>query len=322
MNYIKASLCGLLAALICLICLICLNCLNCLAAETRSTTQLINIGTVALPPDQPSSRTQPFFTKSLSLPALCASAAECQLLTVRWVAMDGSTGDLSQDSINVFDLSSSGLAASVRFPERQSDQPQAGQSTNLEFGLLKVADDVAAGSVDASKPLFKRIVDKRDSTGVLLATEEITFNLQGNIVASSCLLTTKALTLRLPGVTSTEIGATAVGNRVEGKVGTSTLQVVCSGVESMSLQFSSASVMSDPTLLRAALPDGGSSGLAFKMFYQQAGEHAVHWDNSHAVEVLNPKNVSLPLSAYYVKESNAVNAGSISATGIFTLYYR
>lgn len=290
-------------------------------AEVSSRDRLIELGNVTLPVGE--AHGGAFFSTRVSTGTVCHDDEQCLNQTVSWLAMDGGAEPLSSDRPTTIELGDSGLRARVQFDEGQPAHPRAGES--VELGVELLLGDRSAGSeaFTLSAPLLKRVVETRDTSGVVQSTQETVYRLAGRIITPGCLLTTSALSLKLPAVTFQEIAATALGQPVAGKSAQAQLQAICSGTQNMSVQFTSADRVSGaPSLLTARLGSGDASNLAFRLEYELDGsERIVQWDGTPAMQIRSPGAVSIPVRAIYVRQDGSPSAGSVSAGGSFTLYY-
>lgn len=295
-------------------------------SEAKSYTYNLDayFGKVYLSPELGVSRTDPFYTKVISVPAACSYTEDCRSTNVRYstpdsvVPLDGNAPTYN-NVYSLFQVGNTGLAVGYRILDTTL-HPQTRQE--IEFGLFKISNKTQSGVININLSVLQIEYYRRTLAGEYNPIYNIHAKAQVN--AGSCIIDSKNLSFILPPLQVNDLNKLPVNSRIEQGHITKSILAQCSGVEGISLSFYSGNTSDNPEILNSNLDSGVNSGVGFMLFYnnESGTETPVKWGANNIINIKNPSTVSIPITAYYTKTSNDIKPGNISANGTFVINYQ
>lgn len=292
---------------------------------------IIDFNDVSVAPDKIISDTEPFHSQMITLPKVCNSYTECKRTTIYYSLsaptinnVSGAPG-VSITGPNLIRISSTPFSASYTFENSGGlSKPNVNTKINMIISLLKTSN-VNLGMTNISQPLFSMNVRRVDSSGSVIYTNSYNFILKGRVEAPACVLNTKDLNFSLPVISSSDFLDTPLGVILNTASSSNTLNAVCSSVQKVKFEFFSSAISSDSTSLIAKNENGEDSGLGFIFIYndQFGNKQPVYWKgkNQAGIEIYNPSQISIPITAFYIKRRNDYKPGNLRASGTFVISY-
>lgn len=292
---------------------------------------VINFNDVSVAPDKTISDTEPFHSQLITLPKVCNDYTECKRTTVDYTLgaptinnVPGAPG-VSVTGPNLIRISGTPFSASYTFESPGGiNKPTANTKINIIISLLKTSN-VNFGMTNISQPLFSMNVRRVNSAGIITYRNSYNFVLKGRVESPACVLNTKDLNFVLPAVTSSNFLDTPLGGTLNTAPISNTLNAVCSSVQKVKFNFYSSAISPDNHSLIAKNENGEDSGLGFTFIYidQYGNKLPIYFGEGGqaGIQIYNPSQISIPISAFYVKRRNEYKPGKLSAYGTFVISY-
>lgn len=292
---------------------------------------VINFNDVPLAPDKIISDTEPFHSQFITLPKVCNSDTECQRTTISY-SLDAPTinntsgaSGVSITGPNIIRIGGTPFSASYTYESFNGlSKPTVYTHINMIISLFKTSN-VNLDMTNISQPLFSMNVRRENPAGMITYRKNYNFVLKGRIQTPACVLNTKNLNFSLPEVTSSNFLDTPSGGILDNASSSNILNAVCSSVQKVKFEFYSNAISSDSTTLIAKNENGEDSGLGFIFFYldQYGNKRPINWGRKDpaGIQVNNPSQISIPITAFYIKRSDNYKPGNLRASGTFVISY-
>lgn len=273
---------------------------------------MADLGRSAIPLNQPLNT--PFVERAFSLPPLCTS--DCEGVNVKWVPLTRQLTDNRQSDAYIFDSGLSGIA--VRLKATAQNGPE--NAANFTVGLIRTSETSGAGELSLSHPVARWEVSKKNAQGVDEVMDSGTITVRGNITAGSCAPSVGTLKFTLAPVSVADLKHYAPGEPVGSMNDTHSIKVICTPgyAELVSVYFSGEIAGGNRNILKTS---NDSIGVIIR---EGVGDSVIRWGDSTPLALRLPDTglLDIPVTAYYTRLSDHIQAGKISAIAQYTLQYK
>ncbi|WP_370612384.1 fimbrial protein [Citrobacter meridianamericanus] len=273
---------------------------------------IADLGRSAIPLNQPLNT--PFVERSFSLPPFCTS--DCGGVKVTWTPLARQiTGNWQRDTY-LFDSGLSGIAVSLKATSQGGPE----NASSFMVGLFRTSEASGAGELSLSHPVARWEVSKKNAQGIDEVTDSGMLTVKGNITAGSCAPSAGTLNLSLPPISVADLKHYAPGERVGSVNDTRSIKVICTpGYAGLvSVYFSGEAADGNRTILKTS---NDSVGFIIK---EGVGDSIIRWGDGIplALHLPDTGQLDIPVSAYYTRLSDNIQAGKVSAVAQYTMQYK
>lgn len=273
---------------------------------------IADLGRASVPLNQPLSI--PFVERSFSLPPLCTS--DCEGVRITWTPLARQIADNRQADTYLFDSGLSGIAVSLKATSQGGPE----NASSFMVGLVRTSEASGAGELSLSHPVARWEVSKKNAQGINEVTDSGMITVKGNITAGSCAPSAGTLKFKLPSVNVAELKRIPPGERVGSVNDTQSIKVICTPgyAELVSVYFNGEIAGGNRTILKTS---NDSIGFIMK---EGVGDSVIRWGDSVplALRVPDTGQLDIPVTAYYTRISDNIQAGKVSAVAQYTLQYK
>lgn len=291
---------------------LCLLALVSASSASAEKSFIADLGRSAIPLNQPLNT--PFVEHSFSLPPLCTS--DCEGVNVRWMPLTRQIADNRQSDAYLFDSGLSGIA--VRLKATTQGGPE--NASNFTVGLIRTSETSGAGELILSHPVARWEVSKKNVQGIDEVTDSGMITIKGNITAGSCAPSVGTLKFTLPPVSMADLKHYSPGEPVGSVNDTRSIKVICSPgyAELVSVYFSGEIAGGNRAILKTS---NESIGVIIK---EGVGDSVIRWGDATPLALRLPATgqLDIPVTAYYTRLSDTIQAGKVSAVAQYTLQYK
>lgn len=273
---------------------------------------IADLGRASIPLNQPLNA--PFVERSFTLPPLCTS--DCEGIKVTWTPLSRQFTDNQQGNTYLFDSGLPGIAVRLK----ATTQGGGEVANSFMVGLVRTSEGSGAGELNLSHPIARWEVSKKSAQGIDEVTDSGMITVKGNITAGSCAPSAGTLKFNLPPVSVSDLKHSAPGERVGSVNDSQMIKVICSPgyAELVSVYFNGEIANGNRTILKTS---NDSIGFIVK---EGVGNRVIRWGDSIplALSLPNTGQLDIPVTAYYTRLNDRIQAGKVSAVAQYTIQYK